>query len=204
MRLCGLDGCEKRHEAQGFCRNHYRQERNRGALAIVQPPASPEARFFAKVSKSEFCWLWMGAKDDEGYGRFWADGRMHLAHRWIWKERHGQIGKQLKVDHRCGNTSCVNPDHLRLLSNKQNGEHRTRLDSHNTSGARGVTFARSSKRWMAHARHHGKRYVAGYFADFEEACGAARDLRRNLFTHDDGIIHPPPLGDTDTTIEETK
>lgn len=47
--------------------------------------------------------------------------RMVLCHRAAWIRAHGEpIPDGMTVDHLCHNRRCVNPEHLRLLSNYEN------------------------------------------------------------------------------------
>lgn len=41
---------------------------------------------------------------------------MVYSHRYAWEEVHGAIPEGLTVDHLCGNTLCVNPEHMELVS----------------------------------------------------------------------------------------
>lgn len=78
-------------------------------------------RFWSMVEKTEACWLWMGAKQPEGYGRFGAGkGRSPLAHRYAYEQLVGPIPDGLTIDHLCRNTSCVNPAHLEPVSREEN------------------------------------------------------------------------------------
>jgi hypothetical protein len=84
-----------------------------------------EKRFWAKVdrrSDSE-CWLWLGALRS-GYGHVTItrdDGRRSwYAHRVAYEMAHGEIPAGMTIDHLCRNLRCVNPDHLEVVTRKEN------------------------------------------------------------------------------------
>ena len=66
------------------------------------------------------CWLWQGALVTAGYGAVRRGGQVKLAHRVMWEENFGEIPIDMTVDHICHQRNCVNPTHLRLLSNEEN------------------------------------------------------------------------------------
>lgn len=70
-----------------------------------------EAMFWAKVDKSEECWVWTGEKHAEGYGVFWLWSKRLLAHRVAWLIAHGEWPCPCCL-HKCDNRPCVRPDHL--------------------------------------------------------------------------------------------
>lgn len=51
------------------------------------------------------------------------DGERHVttAHRAAWVHTNGQIPEGMTIDHLCKNRTCVKAEHLRLLSNFENG-----------------------------------------------------------------------------------
>lgn len=80
-------------------------------------------RFWAKVDKDgpNGCWVWTGARDKRNYGlvnrREWDTV---LAHRISYSLVVGEIPEELTLDHLCRNTSCVNPDHLEPVTQREN------------------------------------------------------------------------------------
>jgi len=77
---------------------------------------SAEERFWIKVDKSggpDACWPWIGALQNNGYGRFGESaGKGWLAHRYAYTLAYGPIADNLFICHTCDNTSCCNPLHL--------------------------------------------------------------------------------------------
>jgi uncharacterized protein with NRDE domain len=87
------------------------------------------------------------------------------------------------VDHVCHQRRCVNPDHLRLATNKQNLENRSGPPRNNTSGIIGVS--RQGNKWYAKVEHHKHQYYVGLFDHIEDAEAAVIAKRLELFTHND-------------------
>lgn len=83
-----------------------------------------EVRFFAKVAKSDGCWLWRASKNNKGYGQILVEKTpkhiVKLAHRVSWEIHNGPIPDGLGVLHACDTPLCVNPQHLFLGTQKEN------------------------------------------------------------------------------------
>lgn len=100
------------------------------SVACYRAPTTAD-RFWARVEKTETCWLWSGGRDPDGYGEF--NGTR--AHRASWELHNGPIPNGLWVLHHCDNPPCVRPDHLFLGSSADNtadkvakGRHRLGAD----------------------------------------------------------------------------
>lgn len=80
-----------------------------------RPPTPATTRFWRFVSGGAFdeCWLWQGAKYQNGYGAFTdARHRSVKAHRFAYEDMVAPIPEGLQVDHLCHAPACVNPWHL--------------------------------------------------------------------------------------------
>lgn len=77
------------------------------------------ARFWAKVDKTDTCWLWTAATR-RGYGAFGVNGRMMGAHRLAYELMVGPIPVGMQLDHLCRVRHCVRPEHLEPVTAKEN------------------------------------------------------------------------------------
>ena len=144
-----------------------------------------EERFWEKVDKSGECWLWMASCYPDGYGRFKHGEKVVLAHRLAFEWEHGEIPEGLQVDHRCHERRCVRPDHLRLVTPAQNQQNRRGATRASTTGVRGVSWHKPSRKFVVQVGLSGKLHYAGSFDTLKEAEAAVIAKRRELFTHDD-------------------
>lgn len=74
-----------------------------------------------RVSPDNGCWLWTGARTGSGYGAFLVDGRLEGAHRFAVVALTGAVIPQgMHVDHICRTPRCVNPEHLEVVTPREN------------------------------------------------------------------------------------
>lgn len=189
-KTCSIDGCGSvvgKNSARGWCFRHYQRWQRHGdplGGAPERPVMTDEERFWSRVTKTESCWNWTGTKSDSGYGLISINGTVNRAHRLAWELLVGPIPEGIHIDHRCMNKSCVNPEHLRHATHKQNSEHLA-LRSTNKSGYRGVSFSTKRGAWRVQISHNYRTINGGFFSDVHEAGEAAKALRNELFTHND-------------------
>ncbi len=126
---CDVQGCERPVHANGLCNMHLLRARLRGDHG----PAEAERvhgevweKFWPKVDKGgpipeggdTPCWLWTASLNDSGYGSF--NGPQPIAHRMAWALTKGDLTPDMTLHHVCGIKSCVNPDHLVEVTNREN------------------------------------------------------------------------------------
>ena len=90
------------------------------------PPAAAERAFTKFTVSPDGCFISTYSVASHGYAQIgWgnkADGHGGTtAHRAAWVHVNGQISDGMTIDHQCKNRRCVNVEHLRLLSNFDNG-----------------------------------------------------------------------------------
>lgn len=66
------------------------------------------------------CWLWAGYRHPSGYGVFSLRTGSVKAHRLSYRIFNGEFNLRHQIDHKCRNTSCVNPEHLEPVSDSEN------------------------------------------------------------------------------------
>jgi HNH endonuclease len=93
--------------------------------------STTEERFTAKVLILEdTCHLWVGAISSAGYGAFWFDYHLGLAHRYAWLRAFDALPPTpLELDHLCRKRACVNVFHLEAVTRKVNVERGLRTNT---------------------------------------------------------------------------
>jgi hypothetical protein len=142
---------------------------------------NPNDSLSARTKKLENgCVVWEGSRNRAGYGSIYVYGKMTSVHRYAWECANGPIPGGMHVDHLCWNTSCVNVEHLRLVTNAQNQQNRSGAHSNSKSGIRGVSFNKARNKWAVYAQVNGKNHYGGLYEAIEDATEAAIALRRRL------------------------
>lgn len=66
------------------------------------------------------CHLWIGALNSNGYGTKRHFGKNWSAHRLVYEMEHGEIPKNMTIDHLCRVRSCVNTKHMEVVTGREN------------------------------------------------------------------------------------
>lgn len=103
-------------------------------------------RFWTKVKKTDFCWLWTASPYGGRYGRISRTGKSRptkgrdiSSHVAAWILIKGPVPKGMCVLHHCDNPRCVNPDHLWIGTQLENM--RDMVKKRRARGCRGESHA---------------------------------------------------------------
>lgn len=207
VNVCAVKECPRSVAKRGYCNMHYLRLKRTGDVGEAAPRAYPGLpaveRFWFKVDRDgpihprlgTPCWLWTAGKFNTGYGSF-KDGHARsdvLAHRFSNQLAVSQtmfapwmpLPSEIEIDHRCHVPECVNPQHLRAATRKQQSEHLGGPMRTSKSGVRGVWWDKRRNRWVAEVTHNGRKFCAGTFTDLADAEAAVIAKRLKLFTRND-------------------
>lgn len=136
----------------------------RGAeLPINLTPTQIDTFWLSVEEGPNGCWEWVSPNRVKfGYGRFHLAGVQVMAHRVSWTILRGPIPQNQTLDHLCRNPRCVNPDHLEIVSNKENilrGNSPTAMNARKTHCKQGHEFTPENTRWYTknNGKYHGRR-----------------------------------------------
>lgn len=121
--ICRAAFCDEPIHQESRCLSHYlrwlRYDRLCADATQFDPVpggargGSLAERFWARVNKTDTCWLWIGFVTESGYGLCpMGNRRYRPAHRVSWKLAGRDLVVGMHLDHLCRVRNCVNPDHL--------------------------------------------------------------------------------------------
>lgn len=124
-RICSIPNCSNTIAARELCDKHYRRWRTHGD-PLHKTQASPgEPLLFLQTNmfydETVDCLLWPFSKMRYGYGHLQIAGKFHPAHRVMCELTHGSAPTEThQAAHSCNVPGCVNPNHLRWATPKEN------------------------------------------------------------------------------------
>lgn len=123
---CTIEGCERPAQVAGICMAHYKRRRRHGDPLGGRTRNGECLEFIETIAlkyEGDDCLTWPFARDQNGCGKVWADGRLHYASRYVCERAHGAPpSTRHEAAHSCGNgrLGCVAQNHLRWATPAEN------------------------------------------------------------------------------------
>lgn len=152
-------------------------------------------RFWAKVEKTDTCWLWTGTTH-HGYGAIKVGNTMRKAHRIALDFASRPVSEGYEVDHLCRNRSCVRPDHLDIVTRQENNRRRRRATcgrGHPLTGDN--VYVRMPR---------GERVCRACQRILNAAYRRRKGLSEAVYQTDAGCVHGHPWTPENTRLEGTR
>lgn len=123
---CTFGDCKKKHYAKGLCSAHYNRLIRHGDPSIKLRTSQGEAARWLdehRIYSGDECLEWPFVKDRKGYGLATLDGVQRTASNVMCRLANGEPpSEKHECAHTCGkgHKGCVNPNHLRWATRKEN------------------------------------------------------------------------------------
>jgi hypothetical protein len=150
------------------------------------PPKDFLRKVFQRVSVDEKtgCLTATSGVRHTGYARIAIRKKSYSLHRVIWEALFGPIPPQMNLDHLCRNRACINPEHLEVVTPKENwirGEAVTAKNARMTACSKGHPLPKTKlrRRCMICAREYKYEWIAKNF-EKNKAQEKARYERKKL------------------------
>lgn len=142
----------------------------------------PETGLFTWIKPPINRWVEVGdvagSSTNKGYCQLMLSGKTYSQHRLAWLYVYGYFPESL-IDHINGCPGDNSITNLRLATQSQNLFNSVK-QSRNTSGFKGVSWHKWSKKWQASITVKGVPKHLGYFQEIEDAATAYNDAAKEL------------------------
>lgn len=196
MRICSVDGCGEKHYSKGYCKKHYHRLLNYGDVLkrtnndpnefIVEDSICWVILYNIKnieVARSKFNLKYYEILKDYKWSKHrggyvtttWFDEFQHQHQMSLHSaiiELSGQIVPYgFEIDHKDRDKLNNLEDNLRICTRSQN-QHNTHKRRDNTSGLKGVSYHKYTKKWAASIMNNNIQEHLGVFNTKEDAARA--------------------------------
>lgn len=128
------------------------------------------------IEDVELCKQYKWCLTKDGYVLSYKNNTFLYLHRLLLGAKNNEY-----VDHINFNTLDNRKQNLRICTNAQNLQHRSKLTKINTSGYHGISFDKDKNRWQVEIQYNKKRKFIGYYKNIEDAIKARRQAEDKYY-----------------------
>lgn len=196
MKKCKVEGCENKHKAKGYCGRHYEQIKKYGRVTKTGRSRLDPNEI---IIHEDYAEIVLYDKQCEERARTFIDlDNVDVVknYKWSFDESNGYVVNvknnvllhrliinppcEMMVDHINGNRLDNRKINLRIVTPQQNAINISRRCD-NTSGHKGISWDKKSKKWHTYINIKTKRIHLGYFDSLEEAIEVRKQAEIEYF-----------------------
>jgi hypothetical protein len=126
MKICSHESCERKLYARKLCKTHYNHLISSGVVKDIRKQgglrADEKIRMLVNTAPDmdECMTEGVGYKQDNGYRQVYYKGKPRKVHRISAEMYLDSYNEDEPVHHICSNRACFNPNHLQMISQREN------------------------------------------------------------------------------------
>lgn len=127
MKICKIDGCDRKYSAKGFCKFHYHRIWKYGDPNFIKTkPRGIAQKFYEEVVlnyEGDECLIWPFSRNKKGYGTVRRNGYTGITSHFVCEDIYEpRPSLDHEAAHSCGNgvLGCVTKKHLSWKTRVQN------------------------------------------------------------------------------------
>jgi len=193
-KICSIENCGKKHYGKSYCNKHYQQiymhgkilertnkDRNEFIIensicwiilynnkGIEVARAKIDTKYYESIKTFKWCQIENGYVICSWYDKDILKWKQTTLHQAIIALSGQEVPDGYEIDHK--DTIKLNnlEENLRICTHAENDQNK-KIPYHNTSGFKGVSWNKSSKKWEVQIATNKKRIHIGKFKTLEEA-----------------------------------
>lgn len=134
---------------------------------------------YGRTWNTRFAGKAVGCVNKNGYKHVNLAGKNRSIHRLVWAHYYGRFPNS-DIDHANGNKLDNRIANLRLCNDSQN-QANAKVPTRNTSGVKGVCWAKDTKKWQAQITWGGRQLYLGQFYKLKDAAAARAQAEKGIF-----------------------
>lgn len=183
MRICSIDGCEKKHWGNGYCVMHNNRFKRHGDPLYLK--GSHHGKSHSREYKSWNSMIMRCTSPNATFYEHYGGRGIKVCNEWLndFKQFYADMGDRpigMSLD-RINNDGNYEPSNCKWSTQQEQVRNRRVMKS-NLSGYSGIYWNKQRKRWIIDLSFYGTKIRGGSFVNLEAAITEAERLKQEFYT----------------------